>query len=288
MLGDPDRRQRARDHARPGRCPALERSVAALKERDFLVDRGPTGVGFSSPIVPRDRRRRADPRGRARDARGGGPGARGRRRRAASEHAARIAAPPLRSGRSRARGDLLREERRAPPRRPASSRRPRATTRTRSRSRDPRDATARRARRLAREPRRGRAPRPLGARRDRPVQPRDSSASIRPGPGRSASASRVAAGHILAAVEQMEESRQRLAEAKTIAGSRRAAAQAGARRRGRARDPQGRLQARLGPARRAAAHRAREERRPGEAPRRPAPRAGEGGARRSRRRRSRA
>jgi serine/threonine protein kinase/tetratricopeptide (TPR) repeat protein len=32
--------------------PALERSVAALKERDFVVDRGPAGVGFSSPVVP--------------------------------------------------------------------------------------------------------------------------------------------------------------------------------------------------------------------------------------------
>src|ERR1019366_4821069 len=32
--------------------PALEKSVGILKERDFVVDRGPTGVGFSSPIVP--------------------------------------------------------------------------------------------------------------------------------------------------------------------------------------------------------------------------------------------
>jgi eukaryotic-like serine/threonine-protein kinase len=32
--------------------PALERSVAALKERDFVVDRGPAGVGFSSPVIP--------------------------------------------------------------------------------------------------------------------------------------------------------------------------------------------------------------------------------------------
>jgi tetratricopeptide (TPR) repeat protein len=32
--------------------PVLERSIAALKERDFIVDRGPTGLSFSSPIVP--------------------------------------------------------------------------------------------------------------------------------------------------------------------------------------------------------------------------------------------
>ncbi len=32
--------------------PALERSVATLKEQDFVVDRGPAGVGFASPVVP--------------------------------------------------------------------------------------------------------------------------------------------------------------------------------------------------------------------------------------------
>src|ERR1019366_5280338 len=32
--------------------PLLEKSVGVLKERDFIVDRGPTGVGFSSTILP--------------------------------------------------------------------------------------------------------------------------------------------------------------------------------------------------------------------------------------------
>jgi serine/threonine protein kinase/tetratricopeptide (TPR) repeat protein len=32
--------------------PALERAIAALKERDFVLDRGPSGLGFTSPIIP--------------------------------------------------------------------------------------------------------------------------------------------------------------------------------------------------------------------------------------------
>jgi eukaryotic-like serine/threonine-protein kinase len=32
--------------------PALERTIGALKERDFIVDRGPTVLGFTSPIIP--------------------------------------------------------------------------------------------------------------------------------------------------------------------------------------------------------------------------------------------
>ncbi len=108
---------------------SLERSVAMLKDREFLVQTGPSELRFASPLIPEivaDARSRPRPRARCtpppgRRSRRRGARARGSRRRASrgtSTRRATASAPPRTSPRA-ASGAL----------RPSSSRQPRATTR---------------------------------------------------------------------------------------------------------------------------------------------------------------
>jgi len=195
--------------------PALERSVAALKERDFVVDRGPAGVGFSSPVVPEivvdaltpeAAREMHAAAGQALEKAGG----------QASENAARIAGHLYEAGdRERAATYFAR-----------SGERRLVTRQLEAASRDfthaialadpalrPPSELASWLEGLASAVRLVRSA-PDASDLCRRVTERVDQAGTRAERVRV----RVAAGHILAAVEQMEESRLRLAEARTIAG----------------------------------------------------------------------
>ncbi|HEX4445175.1 MAG TPA: AAA family ATPase, partial [Polyangiaceae bacterium] len=197
--------------------PALERSVAELKERDFVVDRGPTGLGFSSPIVPEIVADALTPEAaRAMHASAGqaleraaGP--------QAPEHAARIARHLYEAGdRERAASYFARSgERRIATRQLEAAARDytHAIALAEPAKRTPGElagwlehlATAVRLVRSA----------PDAGDLCKRVADRVDQAGTRAERVRV----RVAAGHILASVEQMEESRQRLTEARGIAGA---------------------------------------------------------------------
>ncbi len=197
--------------------PTLERTIAGLKERDFVIDRGPTGLGFSSPIIPEIVIDALTPEAaREMHAAAGQalermPGEQG------PEHAARVARHLYEAGdRERAATYFAKSgERRI------------ATCRHEAAARDYAhaialaDPTIRRSAEMA-----GwleslaTAVRVVRSSPDAPdlcnrVIERVDEGGVRAERVRV----RVAAGHILAAVEHMEESRKRLAQAKTIAGS---------------------------------------------------------------------
>ncbi len=197
--------------------PALERSVAVLKEGDFLVDRVPTGVGFSSPIVPEIVADALTPEAAREMHAAAGQALEGADGAQASEHASRIARHLYEAGdRERAATYFAR-----------SGERRLATRQLEAAARDFTHAIAladpairppaelagwleslAAAVRLVRSA-------PDATDLCNRVTERVDQAGARGERVRV----RVAAGHILAAVEKMEESRQRLAEAKTIAGT---------------------------------------------------------------------
>jgi tetratricopeptide (TPR) repeat protein len=197
--------------------PALERSVAVLKERDFVVDRGPTGLGFSSPIVPEivadaltpeAARQMHASAGQALE-RAAGP--------QAPEHAARIARHLYEAGdRERAASYFARSgERRIATRQLEAAARDytHAIALADPAKRTPGELTGwlehlATAVRLVRSA-------PDAADLCKRVADRVDQAGTRAERVRV----RVAAGHVLAAVEQMEESRRSLTEARGIAGA---------------------------------------------------------------------
>jgi serine/threonine protein kinase/tetratricopeptide (TPR) repeat protein len=197
--------------------PVLEKSVAILKERDFVIDRGPTGVGFSSPIVPEivvdaltpeAAREMHAAAGQALE-KAAGP--------QASEHAARIARHLYEAGdRERAATYFARSgERRL------AARQLEAAARDYTHAIALADPTRRTTKELAKWlDELAAAVRLVRSAPDaddlcKRVADRVDQAGSRTERVRV----RVAAGHILAAVERMEESRQRLAEARAIAGT---------------------------------------------------------------------
>ncbi len=197
--------------------PALERSVAALKDRDFVIDRGPTGLGFSSPIVPeivvdaltpeaaRDMHAAA---GRALEKVAGAQ---------ASEHAARIARHLYEAGdRERAATYFARsgERRFATRQLEAAARDYTHAIALADPAKRLTDELATWLERLAAAVRLVRSA-PDAADLCKRVIERVDVAGSRGERVRV----RVAAGHLLAAVEQMEESRRRLTEARSIAGT---------------------------------------------------------------------
>ncbi len=196
--------------------PALERSVAALKQRDFVVDRGPAGVGFSSPVVPEIVVDALTPEAAREMHAAAGQALEKVAGSQASEHAARIARHLYEAGdRERAATYFAR-----------SGERRLATRQLEAAARDYTHAIA-----LA-DP----ALRPTAeiagwlenlAAAVRLVRSAPDAADLckrvtdrvdQMGTRTERVRVRVAAGHILAAVEHMEESRQQLAEAMTIAG----------------------------------------------------------------------
>jgi eukaryotic-like serine/threonine-protein kinase len=195
--------------------PALERSVAALKERDFVVDRGPAGVAFSSPVVPEIVADALTPEA-AREMHAAAGQALERVGGHASESAARIAEHLYEAGdRERAATYFARSgERRL------VTRQLEAAARDYTHAIALADPALRSATELAGWLENlGAAVRLVRSAPDasdlcKRVSDRVDQAGTREERVRV----RVAAGHILAAVEQMEESRQRLAEAKSIAG----------------------------------------------------------------------
>ena len=195
--------------------PALERSVAALKERDFVVDRGPAGVGFSSPVVPEIVVDALTPEA-AREMHAAAGQALEKVTGQASENAARIAGHLYEAGdRERAATYFAR-----------SGERRLVTRQLEAASRDfthaialadpalrPASEVAGWLEGLASAVRLVRSA-PDASDLCKRVTERVDQAGTRAQRVRV----RVAAGHILAAVEQMEESRLRLAEARAIAG----------------------------------------------------------------------
>jgi tetratricopeptide (TPR) repeat protein len=196
--------------------PALERSVATLKEQDFVVDRGPAGVGFASPVVPEivadaltpdAAREMHAAAGQALEKVGG----------QASEHAARIARHLYESGdRERAATYFARSgERRLVTRQLEAASRDfaHAIALADPVSRPPAELAGwleslAAAVRLVRSA-------PDAVDLCKRITDRVDQAGTRQERVRV----RVAAGHILAAVEHMEESRQQLDDAKAIAGA---------------------------------------------------------------------
>ncbi len=195
--------------------PALERSVAALKERDFVVDRGPAGVGFSSPVVPEIVADALTPEA-AREMHAAAGQALEKVGGQAAENAARIAGHLYEAGdRERAATYFARSgERRLLTRQLEAAARDyaHAIALTDPAQRPPAELASwlehlAAAVRLVRSA-------PDASDLCRRVTERVDQAGTRAERVRV----RVATGHILAAVEQMEESRQRLAEARAIAG----------------------------------------------------------------------
>jgi tetratricopeptide (TPR) repeat protein len=196
--------------------PALERSVAALKDRDFVVDRGPAGVGFASPVVPEIVVDALTPEA-AREMHAAAGQALEKMAGQAIENAARIARHLYEAGdRERAATYFAR-----------SGERRLATRQLEAASRDFAHAIAL-ADPALRQPAElagwlenlAAAVRLVRSAPDavdlcRRVTDRVDQAGTRQERVRV----RVAAGHILAAVEHMEESRQQLDDAKTIAGA---------------------------------------------------------------------
>jgi eukaryotic-like serine/threonine-protein kinase len=196
--------------------PALERSLAVLKERDFVVDRGPTGLGFSSPIVPEIVADALTPEAAREMHAAAGQALEKVAGASVSEHAARIARHLYEAGdRERAATYFAR-----------SGERRLATRQLEAAARDYIHAIA-----LA-DPA-VRAPAELTGWLEslavavRLVRSAPDATDLckrvaervdQDGTRAERVRVRVAAGHILAAVEQMEESRRRLDEAKTIAG----------------------------------------------------------------------
>ena len=197
--------------------PALERSIEALKGRDFVVDRGPICVGFSSPIVaeivvdaltPEAAREMHAAAAHALEKMTGEQ---------ASEHAARVARHLYEAGdRERAATFFAK-----------SGARHLATRQAEAAARDYAHAIALSnpqirdsaelaswLENLATAVRVVRSAADAADLCNRVIERVDEE-GVRAERVRV----RVAAGHILAAVEQMEESRRRLAQAKTIAGS---------------------------------------------------------------------
>ncbi len=149
---------------------------------------------------------------------------------------------PLRGGRQRAGGRLLRQERRAAPRDQAA-RGGGARLRPRHHARRHGQARAGGAGPVARR----RSRRPFASCARRPTRwssaTASSTASIKPaGLARSGCSARVAAGQLLAAAQHMEEARQRLSEAEDHREGRRVPGQAVLIAEARARDAPGRLQ----------------------------------------------
>jgi hypothetical protein len=117
--------------------PSLERSIAALKQRDFMVDRGPSELRFASPLIPEIVADSLTRRGRSRDARRGGAGPRDDDGSAARGARRSHRQPSLRGRRERTGGRVLSPRAARVGSKHGSSRRRPATTREPSRSRIP-------------------------------------------------------------------------------------------------------------------------------------------------------
>jgi tetratricopeptide (TPR) repeat protein len=197
--------------------PVLELSIAALKERDFVVDRGPTGLGFSSPIIPEIVVDALTPEAARELHAAAGLALEKMAGEQASDHAARVARHLYEAGdRERAATYFARSAERR-----LATRQLEAAARDYSHAIALADPASRPSAELAgwleslaaavRVVRSSPDAMDLCNR----VTERVDEQGVRVERVRV----RVAAGHILAAVEQMEESRRRLAQAKAIAGS---------------------------------------------------------------------
>ncbi len=197
--------------------PSLERSLQALKERDFLVDQGPAELRFGSPIIPEIVADGLTPEAAREMHAAAGQALETTLGPRASEHAARIARHLYEAGdRERAATYFAKSGARC-----LGSLQLEAAARDYARAialadlskRGPEELAAwleglAAAVRLVRWPRD--APDLCTRVSERVDQAGDITARVRV---------RVASGHILAAVEHIEEARQRLAEAEAIAGN---------------------------------------------------------------------